>query len=128
MKKKFKLLKHITLVSLTDDDACYEAVKWAIRHFGRTGVKTNGDLQYLLPKLKTSWIEWLVEHNYIEPEMESLKPCPFCGASWVYTMETNTYWKDGQYLIKVLCGNCKATTQGGFISKQQAVEAWNCRS
>lgn len=65
-------------------------------------------------------------------DKKKLKPCPFCGSTWLY-ITTEHGWLDDSTVI--FCNSCKASVkleendQEGMTeeTKRKAVEAWNKR-
>ena len=55
---------------------------------------------------------------------EELKPCPFCGKSWL-AAEKISYSADG-FAYRV---ECECTARGAWAeTEEQAIEAWNTRA
>ena len=62
-------------------------------------------------------LQWLVDQGFVEVVEEALKPCPFCGGE--AEMEShNEYW--------AVCNDCEGSTDM-YLTKQEAIEAWNKR-
>ena len=55
-------------------------------------------------------------------ESPRLRECPFCGGEAAFDMDENWYWE-----WIVYCPKCHAS-QGHFIKKEEAIEAWNRRA
>ena len=73
--------------------------------------------------------------------MLKLKPCPFCGGTQLFVGtiaeiemqdEDHPDYLHSSKIYAVVCdyikGGCGASTGGGAISKEEAIEAWNRRA
>lgn len=58
-----------------------------------------------------------------EPELEGLKPCPFCGAKAEVVFD----YEVGFESYSVWCENCRSSS-AIYDDKTDAVEAWNRRT